>query len=68
MSIQTSKQPSLLKAAFEVLLRNLGPQKTTQLWQILTPLKANYTNERKKIFEGKSITNLYKQAKNFNKR
>lgn len=68
MSIQTNKQPSLLSTAFEVLLRNLGPDKTSQLWQILTPLKADYTSERKKIFKGKSVTSLYKQAKKFNKK
>ena len=67
MSIQTSKQPSLLSTAFEVLLRNLGPQKTSQLWQILTPLKGDYVSERKKIFKGKSITTIYKNAKKSNK-
>lgn len=68
MSIQTSKQPSLLSTAFEVLLRNLGPDKTSQLWQILTPLKEDYLSERKKIFKGKSTTSIYKQAKKFNKK
>lgn len=68
MNIQTGKQPSLLSTAFEVLLRNLGPNKTNQLWQILTSLKGDYTSERKKIFKGKSVDSLYKQAKKFNKK
>ena len=65
--MQTSKQ-SLLTTAFEVLLKNLGPQKTSQLWQILTPLRENYTLERQKLFKGKSLTSLYRQAKKFNKK
>lgn len=68
MKIQLNKNQSLLSSAFEVLLNNLGPQKTSQLWQILTPLRENYTAERQKLFKGKSITNLYKEAKKFNKK
>lgn len=68
MSIQVNKHQSLLATAFEVLLRNLGPQKTSQLWQILTPLTENYISERRKIFKGKSISSLYKEAKKFNRK
>lgn len=68
MKIQLNKNQSLLSTAFEVLLNNLGPQKTSQLWQILTPLRENYTLERQKLFKGKSITSLYKEAKKFNKK
>lgn len=68
MSMQTSKQQSLLSTAFEVLLNNLGPQKTSQLWQILTPLGGAYLRERQKIFKGKSINSLVKLASRFNKR
>lgn len=67
MSMQTNKQ-SLLTNAFEILMHNLGPQKVSQLWQILTPLSGNYVNERKKLFKGKSVTSIYKQAKKFNKK
>lgn len=67
-SNEKSRQQSLLSTAFEVLLRNLGPQKTSQLWQILTPLRADYISEKKKLFKGKSVTSLYKQAKKFNKK
>lgn len=68
MSVQISKQQSLLSTAFEVLLRNLGPQKTSQLWQILTPFKGDYISERKKLFKGNSVTSLYKQAKKLNRK
>lgn len=68
MSIQADKQQSLLTTAFEVLLRNLGPQKTSQLWQILTPLNRNYLSDRQKLFKGKSVAYLYKEAKKFNKK
>lgn len=68
MSIQTDKQQSLLATAFEVLLRNLGPDKTSQLWQVLTPLKGNYLSDRLKAFKGKSVASLYKEAKKFNRK
>lgn len=67
MSVQTNKQ-SLLFTAYEVLLRNLGLQKTNQLWQILTPFKGGYVSERKKTFRGKSVDSIYKEAKKFNKK
>ena len=69
MSVQINKRPqSLLTAAFEVLLHNLGPQKTSQLWQILTPLKESYLSDRLKTFKGKSVASLYKEAKKFNRK
>lgn len=61
------KQQSLLTSAFEVLLKNLGPQKTSQLWQVLNPLMGDYISERQKLFRGKSVSSLYKEAKRFNK-
>lgn len=66
--MQINSKQSLLTTAFEVLLRNLGPQKTSQLWQILTPLREDYLSERNKIFKGKSVTSLYKVAKKFNRK
>jgi len=68
MSMQTSKQQSLLSTAFEVLLNNLGPQKTSQLWQILTPLREDYIGERQKLFKGKGVLSLYKQVRKFNRK
>lgn len=68
MSVQVNRQQSLLTTAFEVLLKNLGPQKTSQLWQILTPLEGDYLSDRQKLFKGKDLASLYKAAKRFNKR
>ena len=67
MNIQPSKQQSLLTTAFEVLLDKLGPQKTSQLWQILTPFRGDYLVERQNMFKGKSVASLYKEARKFNK-
>ena len=68
MSIQMIKQQSLLTTAFSVLLRNLGPQKTNQLWQVLNPFMGDYLNERQKLFRGKSASSLYAKAKKFNRK
>lgn len=68
MNIQIDKQQSLLTTAFGVLLKNLGPQKTSQLWQVLNPLMGDYLNERQKLFGKKSVSSLYKEAKNFNRK
>lgn len=68
MSIQISKNQSLLTDAFEVLVRNLGLEKTSQLWQILAPSKTVYTNIRHKLFQGKKLSSLYKEAKLFNRK
>ena len=64
---QITKNQSLLTTAFDVLLRNLGPQKTSQLWHLLTPAKTEYTKIRHKLFKGKSVESIYKEAKKFNK-
>lgn len=67
-SFSTNKNQSLLITAFEVLLNNLGPQKASRLWQILTPLRGDYISERQKLFKGKSINNLAKLAQKFNRK
>jgi len=64
--MQISKNQSLLASAFEILLENLGPQKVSRLWQILTPLRGDYVRERQKLFKGKSTAKLYKEAQKFN--
>ena len=66
--MQVHKKQSLLTTAFEVLLNNLGPQKTSQIWQILTPLRGDYILERQKLFKGKTVDSLYKQAKKFTRK
>lgn len=68
MNIPASKNQSLLTDAFEVLIRNLGLEKTSQLWQILAPSKTVYTNIRQRLFQGKKVNSLYKEAKHFNRK
>jgi len=68
MRIQAIKNQSLLTTAFEVLLNNLGPEKTRQLWHLLTPSKIEYLRIRQKLFKGKGVDSLYKEAKKFNKK
>jgi len=62
----TIKEKPLLQTAFEILMRELGPQKTTQLWQVLAVSKINYLTIRNKLIKNKSLTKLYREAKNFN--
>lgn len=62
------KEKTLLYSAIDVLLKNLGPRKTAQLWQILTTSKIDYLKIRHKLFSGKSLETLYKEAKKFNRR
>ena len=68
MSMQIDKNQSLLTNAFEILMRNLGPQKVSQLWQVITPGGGDYSNERKTLFKGRSVSALYKQSKKFNRK
>lgn len=68
MATQKIKSKSLLIDAFEVLMRNFGPEKTSRLWQILVPSKLTYTDLRHKLFKGKNLDSIYKEAKNFNRK
>jgi len=60
------KEKPLIQNAFEVLLKELGPEKTIRLWQVLGIFDKDYLKFRKKLFKGKSIDQLYKEAKRFN--
>ena len=61
------KEKPLLQTAFEILIKELGPQKTTQLWRILGISKIDYLKIRYKLFKDKSLTKLYQEAKKFNR-
>ena len=63
----TTSQQSLLASAFEVLLKNLGPQKTMQVWQVLATPYGDYVKEREVLFADKDIGTLYEEAKKFNR-
>jgi hypothetical protein len=60
------KEKPLIQNAFEVLLKELGPEKTVRLWQVLGVFGKDYLKFRKKLFKGKSLKQLYKEAKSFN--
>jgi hypothetical protein len=60
------KEKPLIQDAFEVLLKELGPEKTIRLWQVFGVFGKDYLKFRKKLFKGKSIKKLYKEAKSFN--
>mgnify|MGYP001567558443 CR=1 FL=1 len=63
---KTNEQP-LIKTAVDLLLKNLGPEKTTQLWQIFNVSKIDYLKIKPKFFAGKSIATICKEAKQFNR-
>jgi DNA polymerase/3'-5' exonuclease PolX len=60
------KEKPLIQNAFEILLKKLGPEKTVRLWQVLGIFDKDYLKFRKKLFKGKSLDQLYKEAKRFN--
>jgi DNA polymerase/3'-5' exonuclease PolX len=60
------KEKPLIQNAFEILLKKLGPEKTVRLWQVLGIFDKDYLKFRKKLFKGKSLNQLHKEAKRFN--
>jgi len=63
MKTQAIKKQSLLENAFEVLLENLGEEKTIQVWQALTAPKIDYLKIRHRLFAGKGVSEIYKEAR-----
>lgn len=63
----TAPKP-LLEEAFQVLLENLGAEKTTQLWSVLGVPSGDYVNIRKELFKGKDIDTLSKEITKFNRK
>ncbi|MDP2704622.1 MAG: hypothetical protein Q8P01_05470 [bacterium] len=63
-----SNTQSILADAFQVLLDELGPQKTTELWQVLVSPKKNYAEIRKGLFGDKKVDDIYGEAKKFNRK
>ena len=68
ISMSKSKTQSLLADAFGVLLDELGPKKTTELWQVFVAPDKEYAEIRKNLFSGKSVAELYGGVKKFNKK
>jgi hypothetical protein len=60
------KEKPLLQSAFEVLLREFGPEKTTKLWRLFAGKKIDYLQIRKKIFKNKSLNKIFQEAQKFN--
>lgn len=60
------KEKPLLQSAFEALLKELGPEKTTKLWRLFTAKGMNYLEIRKKIFKNKSLNKIFQKAQKFN--
>jgi len=61
-----NKEKPLLQSAFEVLLRELGPEKTTKLWRLFAGKTIDYLKIRKKIFKNKSLNKIFKEVQKFN--
>ena len=63
----TNKSSSILAEAMEVLLQHLGPQKTAELWHVISPPGGNYLKLRKQLFAGKDVHTIFTEAKRFNR-
>lgn len=66
--MSSNSTQSLLADAFQVLLDELGPQKTTELWQVLVSPKKDYAEIRKELFGDKKASNLYEGVRRFNRK
>jgi hypothetical protein len=66
MKITKIKEKPLLQSAFEVLLREFGPEKTAKLWRLFIGKKIDYLKIRKKVFNNKSLNKIFQEAQKFN--
>jgi hypothetical protein len=64
----TRSSQTLLREAFDALLQSLGADKTMRVWQALVPGGSNYIKERKNLFAKKTVAELYREARVFNKK
>ena len=64
----THKSSSILAEAMEVLLQHLGPQKTAELWQVISAPGEDYLKIRKQLFAGKDVHSIFTEAKRFNRK
>jgi len=62
------KRQPLVASAFEALMEQLGPQKTTQFWHTFIAPRGNYLKMRRALFGRKNISALYREAKKFNRK
>lgn len=67
MKVVKTDQEPLIQQGFEALLEKLGPQKASQLWQLFTVPNGDYREMRGKMFAGKTVKSLAKEAKKFNR-
>ena len=68
MKLNNPKEQSLVQIAFNVLLEKLGPAKTLDFWRSFSVSKIDYLKIKKQLFKGKSLNQIYKEAKKFNKK
>jgi hypothetical protein len=66
--MKTVEKTSLISDAFHAMLKDMGPQKTAQVWGVFVPPAEDYLFTRKKLFAGETIQSLYEGAKKFNKK
>jgi hypothetical protein len=62
------KSSSILAEAMDVLLQHLGPQKTAELWQVISAPGGDYLKIRKQLFAGKDVHAIFTEAKRFNRK
>ena len=65
LNVKETKQ-SLLAEAFGALLEQLGPEKTTQIWQVLSAPHDDYLDIRPSLFVNKNGEDLDREIEKFN--
>ena len=58
----------MITDAVEVLLKNLGPDKTARFWHAITPNTKDYLEIRPKLFIGKDNKTLDREIRKFNRK
>lgn len=63
MSIATIDDQATMQEARELLFKHLPPSKVARLMMLWRVGSGDYTEERRRLFKGKTVDSLFAQAK-----
>jgi len=68
MSIKTLDEQETLQEGLDVLMKNLPPSKVARLLCLWQTGSGDYTKERRKLFAGKTVDDLFREIVALEKR